>query len=114
MAIPLEIDTNTFEKFCLYFIYSKTNLLKETSIRRNIESIMNPLNPNNANHNVFINLILHFQFEKDVLVLKIIDRDRMKVLTEKHVGITSNNEEIQANKILDECIKELNTIIKVK
>ena len=75
---------------------------------------MNPLIPANHNPGLFINLFLSFQFDKEFLNLQIIDRDKMKVLTEKPIVISSSNCETEANKILDECLKELNSIVKLK
>ena len=114
----MEIDTNTFEKCCLYFVYTKSNFLKDTSLRKdNITTtvVNNPLITQNSynplqNFSLFLNLL----FEKDVLIFQIIDRDKMKILLEKNISISYGNEENEANKICEICLKEINGILSSK
>jgi hypothetical protein len=38
----------------------------------------------------------------------------MNKLSEKNLVISSTNDENEANKILDECLKEINSILRMK
>ena len=81
-------------------------------MRKNENVMSNSMISSNTPQNV--NLILQFKFDKDILIFQLIDRDRMNKFLEKFITITSTNDENEANKILDECLKEINNILKNK
>jgi hypothetical protein len=59
-------------------------------------------------------MIIYFKFEKEYLTFQFIDRDKMKVVFERVMGINSSNDETEATRVLDECLKEINSILKNK
>ena len=87
-------------------------MFKETSLRKNDNNISN--SGVSFNYPQSLHLILQFKFDKDNLTFQLIDRDKMNKLFENNLIITSTNDENEANKILDECLKEINNILRSK